>query len=71
MKLLVDRDRCQGHGRCNSIAPELFDLDELGYSVVLCEAGQVPDQLSDRAIRAVGACPERAIRVEERVDEAV
>ena len=28
----VDRDKCQGHNRCYSLAPELFDVDDLGGS---------------------------------------
>jgi ferredoxin len=27
-KVHVDRERCQGHVRCNALAPELFALDE-------------------------------------------
>ena len=30
MRVRVDRDRCQGHGRCYSLAPELFEPDEVG-----------------------------------------
>jgi ferredoxin len=28
----VDPDKCQGHNRCYSVAPELFELDDLGMS---------------------------------------
>ena len=64
MKLVVDQERCQGHGRCHAIAPEIFDLDELGYSVLLCEAGEVPAAMADIAARAAAGCPERAITLE-------
>ena len=30
LKVGVDRARCQGHARCNALAPELFELDDLG-----------------------------------------
>ena len=30
LKIRVDQDKCQGHARCKSLAPELFDLDEFG-----------------------------------------
>ena len=30
MRVRVDRERCQGHARCFALAPELFELDELG-----------------------------------------
>ena len=28
----VDPDKCQGHARCNALAPELFQLDEFGHA---------------------------------------
>jgi len=30
LKIRVDQDKCQGHARCKSLAPELFELDEFG-----------------------------------------
>ena len=30
LKIHVDQDRCQGHARCKSLAPDLFELDEFG-----------------------------------------
>ena len=30
MKIHLDTEKCQGHGRCYSLAPELFDCDDLG-----------------------------------------
>jgi ferredoxin len=30
LKIHVDPDKCQGHARCKSLAPELFNLDEYG-----------------------------------------
>ena len=65
MKLAVDQERCQGHGRCHATAPELFGLDDLGYSVLLAEAGEVPNALAEAAARAAAGCPERAITVDE------
>ncbi len=32
MKITVDTDRCQGHNRCHTLAPDLFDIDDLGYA---------------------------------------
>jgi len=56
----VDPDRCQGHNRCYSVSPDLFDLDELGMS---SEVGQglVPAALMNQARLAVDNCPEQAI----------
>jgi ferredoxin len=70
MKVKVDPEKCQGHNRCHALAPRIFDLDELGYSVVIVD--EVPTELEDLALRAVRNCPERAISVVEdgRVEPA-
>ncbi len=60
MRVKVDSDKCQGHNRCYAIAPELFDLDEYGYSHEK-GSGAVPKELEGKARLAVANCPERAI----------
>ena len=60
----VDPDKCQGHNRCYSIAPELFDIDDLGMSSEKGE-GIVPPELLEKAERAVANCPEYAVSLEE------
>lgn len=62
--LRIDVDRCSGHGRCYSLAPELFEPDELGNGRVLGD-GAVGEELIDKARRAVANCPERAITMDE------
>jgi ferredoxin len=64
MKIRVDSDRCQGHGRCYALAPELFDVDDYGLSSVIGD-GTVPAGLEEKAHLAVGNCPEYAIEVVE------
>ncbi|HUR76948.1 MAG TPA: ferredoxin [Acidimicrobiales bacterium] len=60
MRITFDRERCQGHGRCYTIAPELFDFDDEGYAVLLV-AGEVPAELHEQARLAAANCPEYAI----------
>ncbi len=60
MKLRIDSERCQGHGRCYDLGPELFGEDEEGYGKVL-GTGVVPPDKVQEARRAVANCPERAI----------
>lgn len=60
----VDPDKCQGHNRCYSLAPELFELDELGQSSERGD-GVVPTARLDQARRAVANCPEYAVSLEE------
>lgn len=64
MKVRVHSEKCQGHNRCYALAPELFDVDELGYAHELHE-GAVPPDLEDKARIAAANCPEYAIEVEE------
>ncbi len=60
MRIEFDRSACQGHNRCYLLAPELFDVDDEGYAVLLV-AGDVPEELRDKAQLAVDNCPEYAI----------
>lgn len=60
MKVQISSERCQGHGRCYDLAPDLFTEDEEGYGTVVGD-GTVPPALEDQARLAVANCPERAI----------
>ena len=62
MRIVLDSDRCTGHGRCYSLAPELFDADDEGHSVVI--AAEVPAGLEGQARLAVDNCPETCISLE-------
>ena len=62
LKIHVDQDKCQGHARCKSLAPELFELDEYGNAHEVGD-GTVPDGLEDKAYLAKSNCPEIAIEV--------
>jgi ferredoxin len=58
-RLAIDTAKCEGHGRCVAIAPELFDVDDYGMSFLLVD--EVPADELEAAKRAIDACPERAI----------
>ena len=64
MKVSVDSSRCTGHARCNALAPEVFTVDDLGYSDI-GENKDVPPELEAKARLGASACPERALRIEE------
>jgi ferredoxin len=55
----IDRDRCQGHGRCAMLAPQVFDLDDDGIGEVLVDPVPAED-LGDVREAALN-CPESAI----------
>ena len=63
MRVIVDHDRCQGHGRCYDLAPEVFGADDEGYVVLLAE-GDLPDELVEPARKGVLNCPEQALTLE-------
>ena len=64
MRVQVDTEKCQGHNRCFSLAPESFDVDDYGYATEAGD-GEVPSGLEDKARLAAANCPEFAISIEE------
>ena len=62
LRVRVESDRCQGHNRCCSLAPELFEADELGNARVKGD-GVVSAALEAKARLAVANCPEHAVRI--------
>lgn len=67
MRIVLDDDACVGHGRCYTVAPDVFDADDAGHCVVRV-AGVVPADLVAQARHGVANCPEGALVL---VDEAV
>ena len=64
MKVILDSTKCQGHGRCYALSPEVFDSDDLGQAVLLLPDGEVPPELEAAARLAADNCPEYAITIE-------
>jgi ferredoxin len=62
MRVRVDDQRCEGHGRCYATAPQLFEPDDLGNGHPVGD-GQVPAGLEHAAEVAVANCPEGAISI--------
>jgi ferredoxin len=58
-RVWIDADRCTGHGRCYTLAPDIFDADEVGHSIV--RVPEVPGELEQHAITGEQNCPEQAI----------
>lgn len=55
----LDADRCVGHGRCYSLAPDVYDADDVGHSVLL--VADVSGELETHAATGAQNCPEEAI----------
>jgi NADH:ubiquinone oxidoreductase subunit F (NADH-binding)/ferredoxin len=60
-QLLVDWVRCEGHGLCAHLVPELIHLDKTGFPVIL--PIPVPPWLEKDARQAVEMCPALALRI--------
>jgi ferredoxin len=62
-RVQVDRDRCVGSGVCESLAPEVFELDDDGVLQVHREEPGADDL--DGVRDAVQSCPARALALAE------
>jgi ferredoxin len=60
-QLMVDRIKCDGHGLCAELLPEMIALDDWGFPIL--KAGALPARLTEHAQRAVDACPVLALRL--------
>lgn len=56
---MLDPSKCQGHGICTLMAPELIELDEWGYARLVPFGSSTGRPKS--AARAVRSCPEGAL----------
>jgi ferredoxin len=65
VRIVIDAERCTGHGRCYSLVPEVFDSDEQGHSVLLASDVEVPADQQRQAQVAVDNCPEDAISLQD------
>jgi NADH:ubiquinone oxidoreductase subunit F (NADH-binding)/ferredoxin len=61
-RLMVDWVRCEGHGLCAHLVPELIHLDPVGFPVIL--PIPVPTWLEKDAQQAVQMCPALALRLD-------
>lgn len=64
-RLHVDWTRCDGHGACTELLPELLATDDWGYP--LSRTGErdpeIPAELTRHAEHAVHTCPLLALRL--------
>ena len=60
--LAIDRIKCDGHGVCADLVPELIDLDDWGYPII--RPGTIPEPVVAHARRAVSGCPTLALRLQ-------
>ena len=63
MKVHVNSQICAGFGICLGIAPEIFELHDDGYAIVL--VSEVKPEDEDAMRRAARQCPSQAIFLSE------
>jgi ferredoxin len=63
MKVRVDPDLCEGHGKCEKAAPAVFELRDDDLSYVLMD--DIPESERENVKNAVRLCPRQAIEIIE------
>jgi ferredoxin len=63
VKVHLEKDKCVGHAQCYAADPELFPIDDDGYSNL--EPHEVKPADEQRTRDGVAACPELALILEE------
>lgn len=62
MKVVVRKDRCVGHGVCESIAPDVFAV---GDDAIAQVAGLIRGEHQQAAMNAAASCPSQALCITE------
>lgn len=63
MKVRIDPEVCAGFGVCLGLCPEVFELHDEGYAIVLVT--EVPPEREDAVRAAVSQCPSNAISISD------
>jgi len=64
--LKVNPITCDAHALCAELLPELIQLDDWGYPIVV--DAPIPHELQALARKAVDVCPTLALTIERRAD---
>jgi ferredoxin len=63
MRVMVDKMVCEANGVCETIAPEVFQLDDEDELHIL--QPEVPSELEGKVRDAVDRCPKLALSIPE------
>jgi ferredoxin len=63
MKVNVIKDACIGCGACQSIVPDVFELNDEGFAQKKVDF--VPEEKKDDVLDAMESCPTGAIEVDD------
>ncbi|ROZ84813.1 ferredoxin [Gordonia sp. OPL2] len=62
MRIKADFDLCESNAVCVGMAPDVFDLDDDDYLVILAE--EVPAEREEEMRQVVASCPKSALSLE-------
>ena len=63
MRVRLEQSKCVGHAQCYAVDPDLFPIDESGYSVL--EEHEVAPEDVRLTRDGVASCPEMALIIDE------
>jgi ferredoxin len=63
VKIIVDRELCEGNARCVGVAPTVFQMDDDEKLVLLIESP--PPELHEAVETAAALCPRGALKLVE------
>jgi ferredoxin len=63
VKVRVEQSRCVGHAQCFAVDPEIFPIDESGYSTL--KEHEVAPEDAQVVRDGVASCPEMALILDE------
>lgn len=63
MRVRLEKSKCVGHAQCYAVDPDLFPIDESGYSIL--EEREVQPEDVQLTRDGVASCPEMALIIEE------
>jgi ferredoxin len=63
VKVRVEQSRCVGHAQCFAVDPQIFPIDESGYSIL--EEHEVAPEDAQTTRDGVASCPEMALILDE------
>ncbi|MBM6591604.1 ferredoxin [Brevibacterium sp. RIT 803] len=61
MRIELDQPRCEGHGLCEEVAPDLVHLDDEGELIIDVAEIEVGTDAEQHAHEAVRICPVTAL----------
>jgi ferredoxin len=63
VKVRVEQSKCVGHAQCFAVDPEIFPIDDSGYSTL--QAHEVAPEDAQVTRDGVASCPEMALILDE------